>query len=246
MFTFFHRKKRVTVDCFTCIPAVHEYTPIVRASKTIPDWWKNLPKVGPLKRDDDGIFQLDNNMRRCYGFLELYKRGAIIESWTDAHFEIAPDTYRFHVTIGDKPTWHLKEQFKGGFDNYHHIKLMSPWHFREKSGMPFLFMGAEWSIEFPFKVLPGVVEYQNVSGTHINMMAPKYTDPYEMTIKLGQPLVHVIPLQDDVHVDFKSHLLTKPEFDRVTLHGGISYDGLRGMVGMRKRNAERKCPFGFG
>lgn len=245
MFTFFHRKKRITVDCFTALSPAFEYTPIVRASKTIPDWWKNLPKVGPLK-DDNGMFRIDNNMRRCYGFLELYKRGAIIEAWSDNHLEINPDNYRFHVTIGDKPTWHEREQFQGAFNNYHHVKLMSPWHLRDKTGMPFMFMGAEWNNELPYKVLPGIVEYQNVSGTHINLMVPKYTSSYDMDIKMGTPLVHIIPLRDDVHVDFKCHLLTQDELQRVALHGGISYDGIRGMIGLRKRNESRGCPFGFG
>jgi hypothetical protein len=245
MFTFFHRKKKIVVDCLTCLPAAYEYTPIVRASKTIPDWWKKLEHVGPLKKEN-GVYDIENNMKNCYGFVELYKRGAVIENWCDIYLNVSQEGYEYYKSYGIAPQQHRREEYKGGFENYHHIKLISPWHFREKTGMHFLFMGAEWAIEYPVKVLPGVVQYRDNCGTHINMMLPKYHESYDFTLKLGQPLAHIIPLNDDVKVEFKNHLLTEEELKKEMRFGGLSLDGMRGVTDIVKRNNARKCPFGFG
>jgi hypothetical protein len=244
MFNFFHRKKKVVVDCFTHLPPVYQYAPIVRASKTFPEWWKNLPSVGPLKMVN-GKFDIHNNMKKCYGFIELYKRGAVLENWADTHVRVSPETYDYYTTIGETPNVHSPEEYKGGFQNYHHMKLMSPWHFKEKTGLHFLFMGTEWNNELPYKVLPGVVEYKNVTGTHVNVMLPKYKDVYEFDFKLGQPLAHIIPLNDDVDVEFKCHLVTLLELNTKILRGSISFEGMRRLVQLDNRNEERKskCPF---
>ena len=106
-------------------------------------------------------------------------------------------------------------------------------------------MGAEWNNELPIKILPGVVEYKNVSGTHVNVMLPKYRDPYEFTLKLGEPLAHIIPLNDDVKVEFKCHLVTSNELSTMVIKGGIAYEGMKKLLSLRKRNEDRqsKCPF---
>lgn len=247
MFTFFHRKTKITLDCFTMMKPAYEYTPIVRASKTFPQWWKDLPEVGPLTKQND-VWAFDSNMKKCYGFLELYKRGAVIENWCDLFVKVYPENYEYHVSTGEKPTAHKRIEFLGGFNDYHHLKHLSPWHIREKSGAHFMFMGTEWSNELPIKIMPGVVQYRHITGTHINMMLPKYKEPYEFTLKLGTPLVHIVPLIDDIKLEIKNHLVTEDEMKKIGLWGGISYDGVRGLERVWNRNQERKskCPFGFG
>jgi hypothetical protein len=244
MFSFFHRKKKVVVDCFTTLTPVFEYTPIVRASKTFPDWWKNLPTVGPLKVVN-GIYEKHNNMKGCYGFTELYKRGLVIESWSDMHIKVTQNSYDFHTSIGALPLCHSTDEYEGGFKDFHHMKMISPWHFKEKTGMKFLFMGAEWNNELPYKTLPGVVEFKNVSGTNVNIMMPKMNFDYEIDIKIGQPLVHLVPLMDDVDVKIKCHLVSEGEMATKQLWGAVSYGGMRNLIKLRNRNEKRKskCPF---
>ena len=54
MFSFFHRTPTIHVDCFTYDVNVYENTPIVRTSKTMPDWWKELDAYKPdLKVEED-------------------------------------------------------------------------------------------------------------------------------------------------------------------------------------------------
>jgi hypothetical protein len=43
MFTFFHRRKKIVVDCFTTDAFAYDYAPITRGSKAFPDWWTKLP-----------------------------------------------------------------------------------------------------------------------------------------------------------------------------------------------------------
>jgi hypothetical protein len=255
MFTFFHRKRKVVVDCYTSDTLTHKYTPIVKAIKTIPSWWKSIPDLGI---GDARTYPVPKNMKHCYGFIEFYKRGAVMESWADIHIEVENGGYQYTVsnTVNggaavDQPAIvvHPAAQYGNAFQNYHHGKLVSPWFFIEKTGLHFLYLGAEWALEnYPFKMLPGVVEYHYNSGTDVNLMMPKASvgQSYSMFIPIGTPLVHIIPLNDDVNVEFRSHLVSYQERDLLVNRGSTKvFSGFRNLMKLDKRNNERKgkCPF---
>jgi hypothetical protein len=244
MFTFFHRKPKIVVDCFTTNADAYEYAPIVQTKKTLPDWWKNLPVI------NKNVFPPDNtsNMKQCYGFNELYKRGVVIESWADFKIKIEGDKYEYYYSNFNSPSEHGRDQYSGAFDNHLHIKLNSPWHIKEKTGIYFAFIGAEWALDkYDFKVLPGILQYRTVDQTNINIMMLKKPDPYILEIKMGQPLVQLIPLRDDLNYEYKTHLISQGEYDTFFPRASVNnFLGLRSSIKLDKRNQKRnesKCPF---
>jgi len=248
MFTIFNRKRKVIVDCFTSLVPAYEQTPIVKSIKTVPNWWKKLPRVDKPVLEENG-YQEKVNMKKCYGFIELYKRGVVIENWSDIIFNVTQENFSFYTKIGDKPTAHSKNQFVEGFNDFHHVKLISPWVFKTNENIHFLFLGTEWSIEYPIKMLPGVLNFKENHSTNVNMLLPKYKEPYEFILPQGMPLAQVIPLNDDINVEFRNHLVSDGELLKYYQNFLPSFKGLNQNNKMKKRNEERnksKCPFGFG
>ena len=175
MIYFFNRSSSVNVDCFTFDASVYKFTPIVKASKTVPKWWSNLKPFKPKFNYEDinNKPRSEVNMRNCFGFVELYKKGVVLENWTDISIKTTPEEYRYFYGFGLQPQEHSRNEYGEGFKDYHHIKLSSPWIMKEKTGVQFLFLGAEWSLEnYDFKILLGVLQFDFNVGTNVNIMLP--------------------------------------------------------------------------
>lgn len=254
MFSFFHRTPEIHVDCFTCDNDVYINTPIVKAGKTFPDWFKDLPKAEHKFLIDDKtgkhFHDANYNLKNCQAVLELYKRGIVLESWCEYHMEMDMKNLTPHYWWSGVKSkgieFHPKIQIGKGFNNYHHMKLMSPWYFREKTGIKFMWVGAEWALDkFNFKILPGVISYDTQSATNVNIMYPYETKQF--TIPIGNPLVHIIPLSEK-RMNFKNHLISKEEHKMILMDSGkVSFYGWRNILELRERNKKRgTCPFGFG
>jgi hypothetical protein len=250
MFTFFHRKKKVILDCFTDNKMAHGVTPIVRAIKTIPDWWKSLPKTyneEPIK-----AFHDKPTMKNCAGFVELYKRGFVIESWGDFSFQVSSDhTYNWKCSNpylsgvdGHSPT-----QYGLSFKRHEHAKLVSPWMFRCDKNHYFMFSPATWSLDnYDFHILPGVVEYHYQNSTSINMMIPIKQEKYSFDILAGMPLVHIIPLNDSCSYEIRNHHVSTEELNKIrnntAVYGHNSYNRMKKLLIRNEERSKSKCPFG--
>ena len=249
MFTFFHRRKTIVLDCFTDDSYAITAAPIIRGSKAFPEWWKTLPTPdNGMKRlaDQDGG-AIYHNMKRCYGFIELFKRSIVVESWTDYNFIVTDDAYTYNHSSGTAPEEHpLATQAGGAFDQFHHSKLTTPWIFREKTGVQFAFVGAEWDFqEYLFKIPPGVVEFEMNKSVNVNLLLPKAT--YNFHIPTGKPLVHLIPLVENAKIVINNHLVTTQELNKIRAKPS-GFKSIYEYARLLKRNKEReksKCPFHF-
>jgi hypothetical protein len=249
MFTIFNKKKQTVVDCFTSDKIAYNVAPVVRSSKTIPDWWKTLkPVPKDIITDREGkLKQNVKNMKDCYGFRELYKRGVVLEHWADMHISVGPGGYKYIVSHGQMAEQHSPDQYNQAFQEFLHMKLMSPWFFKEKTGVKFLMIGAEYAVQYPnIKFLPGVLEFSTNSSTNINLMLARRETPYEFKILAGEPLVHIIPLNDDLDIKYACHLVSEEEFKKLNINGTV-FGGHKKLISLIDRNKERsKCPFNFG
>ena len=241
MFTFFHRRKKIVVDCFTTDSFAYKYAPIVRGPKAFPDWWKKLPSNDP---NDIDYAKANMNMKRCYGFLEVFKQSFILPCWTDLRIKVSPnDGYSWITSSGPAPIEHDKSQYEGGFTDYYHSKLTSPWFFKESSGAHFLFTPATWNLEnYDFLMPPGIVEYDTNHSTNVNILMPKKKVDYSIFIPIGKPLVHIIPLREDAKFEIKNHLVSEDELNKITPRAS-TLRGIFPLMEMKKKQS--KCPFGF-
>lgn len=246
MFSFFHRTPEINLDCFTANSSVYATTPIIKASKAIPEWWRKMPSYQPQFRQSEEVpFYVEDNMtvRDCYAFIELYKKGVIVENWCDISIRTENGKFDYWYSGGNKPDLHSRYQLGESFPNHHHIKLVSPWTVRETSGVKFLWLGAEWSLDkHEIKVLPGVINFDIVSEINVNIMFPIRNDIF--TLPVGNPLVHLVPLSEK-KLKVTNHLVTQQEIDRIMLNSkSLSFYGWRKTIQIMKRNKGRgTCPF---
>ena len=250
MFSIFNKKKKVIVDCFTYDLTAYEITPITKAALNIPDWWHSLPKYGKVNTLEDAKNRIQpayTNMRRCYGFLELYKRGVIIKNWADTVIEVDQENYSYVYSRGDMPTYHKKTDYNNAFEGFHHIKLNPPWFLREKSGIPFLKMGAVWNNDdLNVTFLHGITTFDVNASTAINLMLPKTENKYTVKLNMGNPLIHFIPLRDDLDISYKCHLVSKDFCDQMGILPQGSFGApTRSILNILKKNKENemRCPF---
>ena len=254
MFTFFHRTPTIVLDCFVPDSYIFDNVPIVNAHKTYPKWWLDLPVTrrnfdfGAITNPENGsvsdIVQKDNNMKSCYGFLEYYKRGAVIENWCDIRFKVGVAGYKYMCSNGRPPEQHKDHQKGDGFKNYHHAKLVNPWLFRCNESVKFLFSPATWNLQdYDFVMPPGVLNFDLVNIAHVNIFIPKRNNEFE--IPIGLPLVHLIPLSDK-RLEVKNNLITQQEYEKMSSFVSSSFYGWRRKFDLMFRNKGRedlKCPF---
>ena len=205
-----------------------------------------MPSYQPQFRQSEEIpFYVEDNMtvRDCYAFIELYKKGVIVENWCDISIRTENGKFDYWYSGGNKPDLHSRYQLGESFPNHHHIKLVSPWTVRETSGVKFLWLGAEWSLDkHEIKVLPGVINFDIVSEINVNIMFPIRNGIF--TLPVGNPLVHLVPLSEK-KLKVTNHLVTQQEIDRIMLNSkSLSFYGWRKTIQIMKRNKGRgTCPF---
>ncbi len=246
MFSFFHRTTKIHLDCFTTENHVCENTPIVKATKTLPKYFVDLPTPKfNLKRDINNIFVKEHitNLKDCYAFLEYFQNAITIRHWADLYIEVTKEKYDYYSSF-TKPEEHNRNEIGEGFVNYHHIKLISPWILKEKSGVKFAWVGAEWNLDsYNFKVLPGIINFNINHHTNVNLMLPK--EEKNIIIPAGLPIVNLIPLTDK-KIKLVNQVITEKEMDSMRRSPQQSYfHGWRTSKRLLKEN-KSKCPFGFG
>lgn len=205
MFSFFIKKSKIHLDCFTPLNELPLLFPLVPAAERTPATWKNLPTTvvyGGPKR---------GTMKTCPGVGSVYRSGFIIPAWSDIYINTTNNEVKwFPQQYGEN---HNPKQWGTEYlKDHNHIKLVSPWKIREKTGVQFLFTNAFWwDDQFKPFVPNGIVEYKYQHTTSVNMLFPKNMFPKELTIPAGKELAHVIPLTDK-EVVLKMHQVSEEDY----------------------------------
>lgn len=237
MFDIFIKKSRLTVDCFTCNPALYEYFPISNANKNYPDWWKNLNATF-ISESNSGIRHDIPTLKRCDALLGLYNRGFCMSMWSDLIIETNKQgEFRYQYSSDENAPLvsHSRQQLGPGFDDLIHVKIISPWLVEEKKGVQFLYTGASWNqIDrlFDWNIVPGIVDFKNQSSTHVNFFLPIKENRIEFSA--GETIVHIIPLSDK-KIEIKNHLISFEEWNKKHLR----YSYMSSFTGRFKKNAKR-------
>ena len=241
-------KKKIVLECVTPSEAVAKYAPIARAGKFLPDWWKDIARKPPREAP---VREQSVDMRGCVGMVDMYSHGIMIPLWSD-----------LRITIGEKGTTNHAFQYadKKSFAeahpmyqrgeylpelDYQHLKLVAPWYIQCTEETEFMFLQPTWN--FPvlgeFEVLNGIVSYKYQHSANINMIFPRMANTdKKITLPLGQPLAHVIPL-DPRPVEIK--IVVDParwaQLNEISapLHFIDAYKRKKAIEKMQ----DKKCPF---
>jgi hypothetical protein len=178
--------------------AVRKYAPVRPASEYTSNELLNLP-VGEICPFDSAKSVSQLTIRQCPAVSNYTKTGYIISAWCDMRITFVDNQmqvvmsnvdygYEIHTSpqIGEV----VGNQFKPRLS----LKLNSPWSIFTKEGY-----GVMWLPYFyqnkNYQALPAVVDTDLVVNRNpINLM---FFEQTETLIKMGDPLVHVIPYKKE-------------------------------------------------
>jgi hypothetical protein len=217
MISLFKRSKKIVIDCFTYSPDVYEYAKIDHAIKYVPDWWKDTPVI----HDKKDILTI----KKCPAFLNFYKRGFVIPSWFELEMLVAKEsekekTWKWECssTYFDMADSHESIQFeKFAGPNGQNFKFTSPWVFRTKDHVEFLWSQPTWNMRenlFKFCSLPAIVNFKDQHATNLNYFFEYQKDESFIKIEPLTPLVMLHPLTER-EIEIKNHLVSKHEYDHI-------------------------------
>ena len=250
---FFFKRKEIVVDCFTFMEAVALNFPIDRAIKFYPKEFKNLPKLTEIKHNQDPDSKLYikvPTIKSCTGITDLYSNGLVLPAWDSFSIEMLDDNKYSVYSKSSNVTgeWHHRGQYgEEIFPNSAHIKLLSPWMIKEKTGVKFVWMHPGWSNTSNTEVAtiaPAIVDYKYQFNTHVSFFIRKGAI---INYDIGDALAHIIPLSED-KIKIKIHVIEESKWhkERQAVEKFAHFNNHRKLKYPNFFEEQKKCPFGFG
>lgn len=212
---FIFRRKKLMVDFFTDVPWVEGVTDISMAGRSIPSWWKGLPKP----KIQSGSPSEELNMRHCPGILDYFGKSLALPLWADFKIFLEPQGQSGFIYEFANPAYKAVEHpaaQRGSFlpaQEYQHLKLESPWLAQCRESIDWVVSQPLWCFQDPSAVIapPGVLNFNNTHETNVNLFFQRQKHTLQhIFIGAGTPLVFMTPMTDR-KVVIRKHLLTKGE-----------------------------------
>jgi hypothetical protein len=235
-------EKKIAIDCFTYDELVLQTAPVSHAIKHIPDWWKNLPNHYYSNQD----FFPTATVRSCSGIVDYYKKSLAIPLWSDLSIKVDGGSYGW--AFSDLKTvaniHDIQKQATGLLPDHGHIKIQSPWFFKAKEDISWVWSQPIYSFEeanVDIKVLPAIVNFKQQQSTDINLLIP-LNQQKTYTVNHGQVLCHLTPMTDK-NVIIERHLISKESFMQMAeLNTSITFlNKLANVVAKKEKFAD--CPY---
>jgi len=251
---FFNFKKSpVQIDCF--VPEAYsfaaEFAPVQKASKFLPQWFRNLPVINKQSFYERDINDNVGNVRGCPGIISSLSRGFIVPMWSDLRIDWVNDDlkYKFSDKIS-KIDYHPNEQATGFADNHWILRLMSPWilKFSRPSTITSLPLTYYHGMDSPIRTIHGLMETRSrhnyIPSTQF-LLLQKSTELKKYIIDFNTPIYHFVPM-GEYEYKIKCHVDTK-EYNKIflTFSSPLSFfkKGIKQLAIDKKKEEEKSCPF---
>lgn len=235
-------EKKVVIDCFTYDELVLQTAPVTHAIKHIPEWWKSLPNYYYNNQD----FFPTATMRSCSGIIDYYKNSLAIPLWSDLCIKVENNAYGWAFSdFKTVANFHdIQKQATGLLPNHGHIKINSPWFFKTKENISWVWSQPIYSFEevnSDLKVLPAMTNFKQQYATDINLLIPLNQQKI-YTLNHGQVLTHLSPMTDK-KIDIQRHLISKQEYDKIAeLNTSITFlNKLTNVISKKEKFSD--CPY---
>jgi hypothetical protein len=208
----FFKKKHIVLDCFTSEAGLAEVFPIAPIINNMPSWWKSCPNTAPAI---NYLMEL-STVKRCPGIKDLFKTALAVPAWNE--YILYKNSEHGFSHLG--PTQlaagveHQANQLGPFYEEYFHFKFISPWYFKEKTGIKWIMIGPSWHQDSNLIVPPGILEFKTQHSTHINIVSRKEEANIEYRIKAGEPLAYLVPLTENT-VKIKTHVVSQEEIRKM-------------------------------
>lgn len=259
---FFFKKKTITIDFV--VPAefsyVAEYSPVRKASKFVPEWYRNvrpssvneLLERGIYDRESGSFKPPETNVRGCVGIKGALTKGMIIPLWSDLLVETFKDdtSYTYYFSDGKSSMEEHKNQQLGNFsNNYYHLKLKSPWVMAASRPFEYIYLPLTYHTGLdvnylPYPAITHTISKYNSAGVNAFIVVKKDEDR-KLLIKQNSPVVHMVPITES-EVKFNNVVDTDYYYKLFALHNQMKFinKGFTQKLFDKKYNDEEsKCPF---
>ena len=248
---FWNKPSVITVDCFTYLESVILNYPIASASKFYPESIKSVPAAINAKVTNNPNSNLTTDVetvRHCHGLNALYSSGIVLPAWDTFDVEMYGDnSFLINPPGSIKGDYHPRWQYGNSlYGDSSHIKLISPWFIKEKTGVKFIWMHPTWNrsdTATDISILPAIVDYKKQNVTHINAFIKNGSI---VSFKAGEPLVHMIPMSEK-KIKINIHLVSHEEYKKneETYYSHMRLKNHRNLIYPNLFKRKKKCPFGF-
>lgn len=162
--------------------------------------------------ENTGIDFKSPTVHSCPGIRDFIEMPIHIKMWCDATIKIWPEGMMTFKATHDSDFncgVHGSEQY--GNDIYKNriaVKMVSPWHITSKSNVQFLMMESHYSTNF-FREnglfsSPGILNFNHQASSNVHINFPIKSEPYEIQLKYGQPLVSMFPMTEGkINLEFE-------------------------------------------
>ena len=217
----FNKKEDPIIE-FSCKEwPIRKYAPVLPAGNFLPEEYKNIHpgQVCPFDPFHEASLL---SIRMCPALNQYMNSGYVIPAWQDMEIKFEPDgSYRMNFSNPDYRNWtHPEDQFPGVLENRFKfrtaIKLNSPWSIKTKPGYSLMWLPMYYH-DVNYQAIPAILNADTIPNEMpINIM---FFEKKDTLIKLGDPLVHVIPFKrEDINAISREYT-EKDEKRRRSLHG---------------------------
>ena len=234
---FWIKPERVELRALTAVPRLAEFLPVTKLSRSLPDWWRDLPSTfepppppppppnskspPPMPRP-----QTQLSSKHCYAMQETFKTGLGIPLWADHTISLTPDGRANAQAPGKgKPgTQHPPLQFTGMLaPSALHFKFHSPWWLVSKKSVHFWMCHPFYHQRDPFRyhAMSGSVKYRNQHSTNVNVVFRKPAAPTDIEFSAGEMICYLIPMTD-LRVDLVVEEVSDAEIERINFTRNIT------------------------
>jgi len=215
---------KVVVDAYASDLNITKFFPVIESVKHTPSWWKDLP-TEYTSYSNRGVEHPSSTMKRCVGFVEMYRRSFTIPLWSDVSISTNENgDWAYYSTNQSFVTeTHNRNQFGSKFDNYIHLKFICPWAFNDKKGINFMMTSPVWNnIDLWNKVhiVPGLFEFKYQFATNINFFVNRVSQNIQLSA--GMPIAMLTPLTEK-KVKFKIHYVSQLEYENICANKKQNY-----------------------
>ena len=230
-FNIFKRKEEpIYLDCYTYSHYAYNHAKINYAKNYVPNWWKKEP---PITKDGQVT------IKRCPAFSSFYAKGIVMPLWGEVEITVNP--------LGsDRPLeWvssnedfdlsnfsHEKNQWVGFGDNsLRNLKFNSPWAFKTRDAVDFVWSSPTWSNPDTFNsltILPAVIQFKTQQATEINFVIQQKEKEQKINLPSLTPLAIMHPMTER-KIKIRHHLVAVDKFNMIhRKSGGMVLGSTRG------------------
>jgi hypothetical protein len=171
------------------------------ASKSIPDWYKNMDSYMNKEKKPTGAGKTDSTIKKCMPVFDAITAGYIIKTPADIWVSIKDidgiKSQYFEWSNFGLIEFHPIEQAPEHPSKkpYAYPKFINPWSIKTPKGYSVLFV-QPMHRESIFTILPGIVDTDTYTAT-VNFPFVINDPDFEGLIPEGTPLAQVIPIKRD-------------------------------------------------